>query len=569
MGAESAKGNEKGSSMPIDVLRDIFRFTPDKAALKLGISKRTLEERCVELGVKHWPGDESESDSETSGSSSSEECTDAEDKPSNKRKGVGTDITGHGDGPEPESQRPRVPSKEDLLDDKEKEAKMHAHVKNLLPLLLGFEIDLKEERARRFSERKGIKKAMADICKKTSDKRLLEEFQNFKKCIYATVDIADRMLEDKDMDEILPVLSELEARALKNVGVNEPAPPSAGDPKYEKHVAVLCRYIDHKMAKELIRSHKTLSQNVYNNSVMMSYWLAGLGYERLDLSNGFKQGVKKLQGEIERKELHAMAAFGRLLKMHGLEAPPHHFKRAVYNMEDDTEEVKFKALVKSLYNPPEIDEGRPRHQALETKAAQKLAEHVRSMRDRHGTDQVIESAKKYQKMETSDLFEIFKETFAKFKKDGRMVLSNLPTVELRSIVKLVEEVKMRIMHLGGHFKGEGMFFAGSELLEHYIPVLTMKLGPKAAQLLLRFHMMDQFSLYAHASSMATWLVGLGYSRDHWTSLSVAIKELMPEIENGVFDPMPTFAHLLEVHDLPWPPHHFKKCMYRYKCEGSE
>ncbi|QDZ22646.1 hypothetical protein A3770_08p51640 [Chloropicon primus] len=528
-------------SISYECLRSLFKYPLERAAKELNVCGRTLRRRCVDFGIERWPYFRVASRKSVQESLAREAAGTC-----GKDTDTGTLVTlrKSAAGRKPSSSRRKS------ADEARTMALIKGQVEIVLPLVFGFENDLKKERSKRIEERKSVLLQTEVLCKKASCRQLMDEVEGLKECIYAPPEVADRLLEEKDMGKLILVLKELGSR----IGGGASACLEE-ETAQAKHLATLSYHIGPALAKEVAKYHTTARSNLYNNSAVMSWWLAGLGYENLDKSEGILEGVKRLQDQIDQGSIQAMAIFGRLLKFEGLPPPVHHFKTVDLATETEERESLKEFLCKVQRMEAEgtgkVEEKR---QKLEVMCSRKLAERVRNIRHRHAMDHLMDAAGKYRRMELKDLVEIFVSTSSNFDgAAGRANLNDLPTMDLRLIVKLVEEVKLRFMHLNGDLRGSNLFSTGNALYEHYVAVLTLSLGPRAAKALLSAHIDGDSNLYSNSYFMACWLVGLGYpsGNEKWDNMDMWVQSLSEKISKGELEPMSILAHYLEENDLPW------------------
>ncbi|QDZ26006.1 hypothetical protein HOP50_20g85570 [Chloropicon primus] len=427
---------------------------------------------------------------------------------------------------------------------------VEAHVHSIFHTICKLEKDAKDERAKRLEVRRKYNSDMVAWCVGATVEELYEEFPSFKKCICATVD-----MEKIDKEKVILVTKELVLRSSKD-DPNAKACPFTEDPRYVEYARVLEFNIGQELANLLVEGHIMFERSLYSNTLLGAFWLVGLGYEHFDATNGFNEGIFALQRRIDRGEIHYMAVYSQLLKLHGLVPLPYRYLRD--GGPGDDQALGFdKFLAKLLATAQNYDQKargeRQSRSYVELSSVRKWCESEKMIEDEADDAQVYMLVERIQKLATYELHEMLKTTLCELDKSSGNVFKYLGDVELRELIKFAEETKMRFMYLGGKFKGEELFTVDCSLYELYVPVLTINLGPKAAEALLALDRGEGYSIYENVDSIATWLIGLGFWRHTWKTLAAGMEELSKEIREGSFDPMPALASLLEAHDLAWPP----------------
>ena len=128
----------------------------------------------------------------------------------------------------------------------------------------------------------------------------------------------------------------------------------------------------------------------------------------------------------------------------------------------------------------------------------------------------------------------------------------------RKMLKAVEEAEMRF----GQFAERNQsprYSTGNKFLDPYVAVLSNRLTPAVAQKLLEAHYDAKANVYNEITSLALWLVGLGYEVQNKTrpengrpqTMDDLLFEVQHEIKNK--NPVAIFGKLLEERGLDAPP----------------
>ncbi|QDZ24801.1 hypothetical protein HOP50_14g73410 [Chloropicon primus] len=581
--------------------------TTDVAAEKLNVSTKTLRRRCKDFGIKRWPPTSLEVERQAEVQIVQQEClastasarVSTRATPNEEEAKVG----GGGGGREVQKSAPFSYQEESEEDDDLAEEYCIKEVeeippnctsdypptsstddgnnppppgmrvknvircpRNILKIVREYEREVKENASRREVERRKEMADMKEWCSTLREEDLFKKFQNFRKKILLSQD--DKLKKASNIIKVLCVSQELYARKFegrdsekeKDSGEKKTASSASSRTSQEEaYVQVLSFHLGRRRANLLMDMHKTLKQNMYNDATMMACWLAGLGCEKFDAKGKFSEGVEKLKNQIENADIHAMAVWGRMLKSHSLEALSHYFQKPEYDVKTPHGKRYKEVLAQLLSDEDEKAKAKEDRTSLELDIewVRRWAESVIVYRVFKANCLILVTTMDYRRFEISELYKLFNEALEKHKKspDGT-ALSALSDLEIRQQVKLVAEMKLRLMAVLGKFAGENLFWTGSGIYEHYVVILTMNLGPTRAKSLLRIAQVESFNWYESTDSMASLLIGLGYWRKSWTSLDVGIVKLSEEMKSGEFDAMANIGRLLEQNDLPWPPNLF-------------
>lgn len=343
-----------------------------------------------------------------------------------------------------------------------------------------------------------------------------------------------------------------------------------------------------RLAKWLIGIHdeSSVKQNMYTHPFFMASWLAGLGHEHFDAREGTLAGIQKLRRKIERSEIQAMSDFGRLLRIHGVNPPPHHFafpsRRKGSGEEDpvvqeiiasvqelEREDVKARPVMPRKEEWIGMSEGEVKcfQFLVQVQRTADICLNVEKERRRDHIHCLCSKATEYRNIPEQDIFAL--QSNLGFELMGRTdveILQQLDPLALCMHIKMLEEVKLRLCCTR---KGIAELPVTDRLFDIYVPTLVCQTS--MWEKLLRHHQQGGANPYTDAFVMAEWLVALGYTSENLRSQKEEVHLLGEKIRCGAFDPLPEFSRLLHENDLPWPPHSFSSVIFdpnRSSAEGS-
>ena len=421
-----------------------------------------------------------------------------------------------------------------------------------------------------------------------SDQKLFDLVPPIYHCSRLKLEEADRVLRQACMGRYIAILREARGRLLRteylgNLEIvqhakKEVKKESQGDQRdaedaedLSEHMKILAENLGTKLAESLVHIHKdqTADQNLYTHPFRMACWLAGLGHSLFDATKGVREGILELQRLIVNREINTMAEFGRLLSVHGLDPPAHHFRSPLFSRprkaEDSKKEEEEKELVRSP--PPNVNTNvtntelqRMSHRQFEfytflnqVDRCLAFCRNLKMKRERDALFFVMSKVAEFRKLSHAGIFTLQKELLKDISQMTEEVwLKQVNILDLRVHIKLLEEVKLRICHLGGTIKRIPLM--DNKVFDCYVAVLmcNTKIGVK----LLEYHQEDGNNPYTDPFVMATWLAAMGYFGEGLEIRNEEAHQLAQAIREGSFNPMPDFNRLLKANDLPWPTHNF-------------
>ncbi|QDZ25722.1 hypothetical protein HOP50_18g82630 [Chloropicon primus] len=415
-----------------------------------------------------------------------------------------------------------------------------------------------EEKVRRRAARKARKVELVEWYKNATNAELHEKFKDFHEWLAVQDNTAEEVL--KRTDDAIFLTTEVESRNYQLFkGGKRKEVSLTGDPLYDEHLPILSYHIGTILAEVIVNAHKTARLNMYSSNYLMCWFLAGYGFEGFDSSVEFNQGIEKLEGQIERGEVESLSVLGRLLRTQGLMPLPKEVRRAEGEGCDDPGGIKFKALMCRLLE--ENDE------QMKKEVANRLDLGVRLLRDWAELEKTILeemllasrvfAIQKYHGMGTEELYNLFRDTMAECSKDGVTDLTETSAVDMMDLRSLAEELRLRYMSIGGYFNGDRLFDIEPEDLMVYVPILTANIGAKAAKVLLSSNSLKDYNVYVNTECMATWLLGLGFPKNHSKTFLGNVQEVQSKLDSGDLEPLWEFSMLLRDKDLPWPHSYFQ------------
>ncbi|QDZ21157.1 RWP-RK domain-containing protein [Chloropicon primus] len=102
------------------------------------------------------------------------------------------------------------------------------------------------------------------------------------------------------------------------------------------------------------------------------------------------------------------------------------------------------------------------------------------------------------------------------------------------------------------------FTTGCDFYDSYIPALSLTLGEKLAQELLRLHMIGMVTMYNNPDFLAMWLVSFGHDKRPLEPLRESIEKLSQKIVDGEINGIQQLSTLLSAKGLELPMQKYAK-----------
>ena len=555
-------------------LQSLFAYPKAEAAKRLGVGVSTLLRKCRKVGIKTWPYVVNRTDPTREQGPSTSVRADvglqSADRSCGKRRNSGSGSGGEGGA--------------------ERMMCLQTKANNSMLSLL--------KRLR--SQRRG--KEVEVVMESTEKSKILPDRMLFDKVgpVYQRMRLR---MQGKDvykgvsMPSLIAVLDEAVGRLCteRYIGDKGVARTASGAMRVhglegsgqEKLRTVFAKNLrSPRLAKWLIGIHDepSVKQNMYTHPFIMASWLAGLGHEHFDAREGTLAGIQKLRRKIERSEIQAMSDFGRLLRIHGVNPPPHHFafpsRRKGSGEEDpvvqeiiasvqelEREDVKARPVMPRKEECIGMSEGEVKcfQFLVQVQRTADICLNVEKERRRDHIHCLCSKATEYRNMPEQDIFAL--QSNLGFELMGRTdveILQQLDPLALCMHIKMLEEVKLRLCCTR---KGIAELPVMDRLFDIYVPTLVCQTS--MWEKLLRHHQQGGANPYTDAFVMAEWLVALGYTSENLRSQKEEVHLLGEKIRCGAFDPLPEFSRLLHENDLPWPPHSFSSVIFGPNSSSSE
>ena len=189
-----------------------------------------------------------------------------------------------------------------------------------------------------------------------------------------------------------------------------------------------------------------------------------------------------------------MSELGRLLKFHGLPFPPRGFAKPGVTCNAGPKGFRRNH---NRYYESILTRAKAHRRIWEMQILNWMKEE---------SDELAETALGLMKRSDKELIELILNDRAVVQSG---VNENIRCLDERKMLKAVEETEMRFGQFA-EINQSPRYSTGNKFLDPYVAVLSNRLTPVVAQKLLEAHYDAKANVYNEVTSLALWLVGLGY-----------------------------------------------------------